>query len=414
MLYVGDDWAEDHHDIAVCDEQGMVLRQARIPDGSIGISAFGEVVGQCLPPNEDPAAESDEPVAVVCIEVDHGPWVQALVAAGYRVYGVDPKQAARHREILSNSGAKSDKGDAVALADMVRFRRHQLRQVGTDSDLAEAIGIAARAHQRAIWETTRHTNRLRAALRQYFPAILIICAEVGLELKSAAILGLLEKAPTPEKAAKLSVAQILPFLKRRQDKQAKAERIQQILRAEHLGESAVITAGYVASAKAEVAFIRVAVEQTVALQEVVADHFSRHPDAEIYLSQPGVGLTIGPRLLGEFGDDPSRYRSAKARKNAAQTSPITRQSGKSWVVSARWVGNDRLLDAALAQAQDAILHDEHARAYYRKQRDRGVEHNAALRQLANKLVGVLHGCLAGGSRYDPAIAWHITEQTTAA
>lgn len=154
----------------VQDEQGRVLRRERVPKGIAGIRGFGELVGRFV---DD---DTGFPDVLVCIETDRGPWVQALLAAGYRLFGVDPKQAARHREILGSSRSKSDKGDAHALADMARTRRHQLREVAADSDLVEAVKVVTRAHQTLIWERTRHMLRLRAALRDYFPAALaIIC-----------------------------------------------------------------------------------------------------------------------------------------------------------------------------------------------------------------------------------------------
>nr|WP_271213380.1 transposase [Rhodococcus wratislaviensis]GLK40457.1 hypothetical protein GCM10017611_73320 [Rhodococcus wratislaviensis] len=112
-----------------------------------------------------------------------------------------------------------------------------------------------------------------------------------------------------------------------------------------------------------------------------------------------------PRVLSEFGDDPERYATAKARKNYAATSPITRVSGKKKVVAARFVHNDRLVDALNSQAFSALQASPGARAYYAEQRDRGLDHGSALRQLANRLVGVLHGCLETLTRYDETTAW---------
>ena len=133
--------------------------------------------------------------------------------------------------------------------------------------------------------------------------------------------------------------------------------------------------------------------------------FSQHPDAEIILSQPGLGPVLGARVLAEFGDDPDRYASAKARKNYAATSPITRQSGKKKTVMARYVHNDRLRDALDGQAFAALNASPGARAYYDPHRARGAGHHAALRQLANRLVGILHGCLKTRTLYDEATAW---------
>jgi transposase len=146
------------------------------------------------------------------------------------------------------------------------------------------------------------------------------------------------------------------------------------------------------------------------MEEQVEAHFLRHPDAEIYLSQPGLACVLGARVLGEFGDDPDHYADAKARRNYAGTSPITRQSGKKKLVMARYIRNDRLIDPLMGQAFSALQTSPGARAYYDKQRSRGLGHYAALCQVANRLVGILHGCLKTGTPYDEATAWsHQTE-----
>jgi transposase len=146
-------------------------------------------------------------------------------------------------------------------------------------------------------------------------------------------------------------------------------------------------------------------EQIGQLEVQVQAHFLQHPDAEIYLSQPGIGTVNGARVLAEFGDAPDRYASAKARKNYAGSSPITRASGRSKIVLARYIRNDRLTDALHTQAFSALTASPGARACYDKQRARGQGHNAALRQLSNRLVGILHGCLKTRTCYDEATAW---------
>ena len=399
MLFVGDDWAEDHHDVEVQDQYGRAIRTARLPEGVDGMTRFHELVSRFVPDDADPSQ------VLVCIETDRGPWVRALIAAGYQVYGVNPKQAARHRELLSMSGAKSDKADAHTLADMVRTRRHQLRQVAADSDLAEAVKVVARAHQTLIWERTRHTLRLRAALRDYFPAALQ--AYQALTLTGSDTLELLAKAPTPAAAAKLTITQISAALKRarRHDIPAKAAAIQQALRTEHLGQAEIVAGAYAATARATVAVLQTLNAEIRTLEGEVEAHFGLHPDAEVYLSQPGIGVILGARVLAEFGDAADRYADAKSRKNYAGTAPITRQSGKSKTVHARFVHNDRLVDALHMQAGMAILHDTHVRAYYDELRTRQVGHNAALRQIGNRLVGILHGCLKTHATYDQTTAW---------
>ncbi|QFG25167.1 IS110 family transposase [Actinomadura sp. WMMB 499] len=397
MLFVGDDWAEDHHDVEVQDREGRVLKRARLPEGMAGMARFHDLVGRFV------AADAEASEVGVCIETDRGPWVRALVAAGYRVFAVDPKQAARHREILGSSGAKSDKGDAHALADMLRTRHRQLREIAGDSQTAEAVKVVTRAHQSMVWERTRHMLRLRSALREYFPAALEAYKPLG--LTSGAVLRLLNRAPTPQAAAKLTRSQIAAALKGRRDIDGRTAAIQQVLRGEHLGQGEIVTSAYAATVRSLVAVITTLNAEITALEGQVEAHFGRHPDAEVILSQPGLGVVLGARVLAEFGDAEGRYASAKARKNYAATSPITRQSGKMRTVHARFVHNDRLVDALHLQASCALLHDPHVRAYYDRLRARDIAHNAALRQVGNRLVGILHGCLKTRTLYDRATAW---------
>jgi transposase len=407
LLFVGDDWAEDHHDVELMDSAGRRLSKARLPEGMAGMTQLHTMIGQAL--GDDIDADGVAAQVKIGIETDRGPWVQALVAAGYTVYAVNPLQAARYRERLAVSGAKSDAADAHMLADMVRTDSHQLRPMAGDSAEAEAVKVVTRMHKTLIWERTRAVQRLRHALREYFPAAL----DAFEDLDAADTLELLAKAPDPASAARLSINQISAALKRarRRDIAIKTAAIQAVLRAEHLGLPAVVTTAYAVSVRALVALLSTLNEQVKILQGQVEEHFGRHPDAEIILSQPGLGAVLGARVLAEFGDDHDRYVSAKARKNYAATSPITRASGRKKTVAARFVHNDRLVDALMTQAFTSLRLSPGARAYYDRQRARGASYNAALRQLANRLVGILHGCLKTGTFYDEATAWshHLNE-----
>jgi transposase len=401
-LFVGDDWAEDHHDVEVMNEAGKVLAKRRLPEGVAGMARLHELIGERL------GEDADGAEVVIGTETDHGPWVAALVAAGYTVYGVNPLQASRYRERHGVSGAKSDRGDAHMLTDMVRTDSHQLRAVAGDSAEADGVRVLARTHKTLIWERTRQVQRLRHQLREYFPAAL----DAFEDLDAADTLELLGKAPDPARAARLTRAQVSAALKRarRRDIPGKTTMILAALRGAQLGQPEAVTAAYAVTVRALIAVITTLNEQVKTLQGQVEADFGRHPDAEIYLSQPGLGPILGARVLGEFGDDPDRYASGKARKNYAATSPITRASGKKKVVAARFIRNDRLTDALMAQAFAALTASPGARALYDAERDRGAEHNPALRKLANRLVGILHGCLKTRTIYDEATAWPHKEK----
>jgi len=396
-LFVGDDWAEDHHDIEVMDQAGKVLARRRLPEGVAGMTQLHELIGRFLP------EDAEDAEVVIGIETDRGPWAAALAAAGYAVFPVNPLQASRYRERHGVSGAKSDQGDSHMLADMVRTDSHQLRPAAGDTPQAGAVKVIARTHKTLIWDRTRQVQRLRHQLREYFPAAL----EAFEDLDARDTLELLGKAPDPARAARLTRAQVAAALKRarRRDIAGRTGAILAALRGEHLGQPAALTAAYAATARSLIAVITALNEQVKALEEQVRAHFGRHPDAEIYRSQPGMGAILGARVLGEFGDDPHRYADGKARKNYAATSPITCASGKKKIVAARFIHNDRLVDALNAQAFAALNASPGARAFYDELRARGIEHNDALRRLANRLVGILHGCLKTRTPYDEATAW---------
>jgi transposase len=397
VVFVGNDWSEDHHDVEVQDEAGRVLAKARLPEGVSGIDRLHTIIAEHT---SDDAVDLE---VAVGIETERGPWVQALVASGYRVHAINPLQLARYRESHSISGAKSDTADAHILADMVRAEGHRLRTVAGDSEQAAAVKVVARAHKNLIWERTRHTLRLRHMLREFYPAAL----QAFSDLSAAEALELLAKAPDPASAARLTITQITAALQRarRRKLTSRAKAIQSALRSPQLTLSEPVTAAYAATVRSQVAILAIMNTQVQQLEEQVETFFGQHPDAEIYLSQPGLGYILGARVLAEFGDDPNRYHDARSPKNYAGTSPITRQSGKSKLVAARHVHNDRLLDALGRQAFAALSASPGAYAYYQQLRHRRVGHQAALRQLGNRLVGILHGCLKTHTGYKETTAW---------
>ena len=404
MLFVGDDWAEDHHDVEIVDDAGRRLAAKRLPEGLDGITRLHALIARFAPADwaELDPGEAESRVKVG-IETDRGAWVAALVAAGYEVFAINPLSTARYRQRHSTSGAKSDAGDAHVLAEIVRLDRAHHRTIAGDSTDSQAMKLVARSHQTLIWDRTRHMARLRSALREFFPAALAAFEDLG----APDALSLLVQAPEPDRAARLSKAKIGAALKlaNRRDVAGRTEQIQAALRAPALRQPAAVQAAFAAIAAGEVRVIATLNSEIATLGEVVAELFGRHPDAEIYASQPGLGVVLGARVLGEFGDDRHRYADARARKNYAGTSPITRASGTKKVVLARYARNDRLGDAVQRWAFGAMRGSPGARAYYDAMRARKIGHHAALRQLANRLVGILHGCLKTRILYDESTAW---------
>jgi transposase len=181
------------------------------------------------------------------------------------------------------------------------------------------------------------------------------------------------------------------------------------LAAPQLAASEPVVAAYREVVTMLVAMLRCCNEQVAALEQQLSCQFSAHPDAAIVRSQPGLGVVLGARVLGEFGDDPDRYQTAKGRKAFAGTAPVTRSSGLRTVVVARAACNQRLVDACYLWAFAALTASPGARRCYDTHRARGATHHQALRTLGNRLVGILHGCLAHRITYQERVAWPAAE-----
>jgi transposase len=404
LIFLGIDWAEAHHDICLLDEGGGRLEKARVPEGVEGLRRIHELV----------AAHTDHAeMVVVGIETDRGLLVQGLVAAGYRVYAVNPLAVSRYRDRHTTSGAKSDPGDAKVLADLVRTDAHNHRPVAGDSELVEAIKILARAHQSLIWSRQRSVNQLRSTLREFYPAAL---EAFGTDLAGRDAVALLGRAPTPEEGRTLSLSKIRAALERagrQRNLDARAVEIQHALRAPQLQPPLGLARAYGSAVKATVRILVQHDAEIATLEAELAEAFEVHPDAEILRSLPGLGVVLGARVLGEFGDDRTRYQDARARRCYAGMAPITKASGTRKVVLARVARNRRLADPLYLWAFCSLTRSRGARHFYDAHRRRGNTHHQALRALANRLVSILHGCLTHRAAYSEGVAWPTSAEAAA-
>lgn len=399
MLFVGVDWAEAHHDLCIVDAEGEVLGRRRIADTLSGVGELHSLIAEHLDEGAAPDA------VIIGIEKDRGLIVTALIAAGYQVYAINPMAASRYRDRHHVSGAKSDPGDAKVLADLVRTDRHNHRPAAGDSSLAEAIKVLARAHQNAIWSRQRQVNALRSGLKDFYPGAL---EAFGTDLSSGDALAVLEAAPTPMIGRTLTRAKLISVLRRggrQRNLERRADEVLVALRAQQMAQPPVLEAAYGLTTSASVGVIRQINVTITELEAALSEHFEQHPDAKIIHSLPGLGMILGARVLGEFGDDPNRYCDAKSRRNYAGTSPVTRASGRSRVVLARHSRNKRLADALDQWSFCSISRSPGARRYYDELRARDKNHRKAIRQVANRWVGILHVCLERGCLYDEELAW---------
>ena len=384
VLWCGIDWAEHHHDVAPVDDVGTVVVKERITDDVAGFTRLTELVTA-----HRPDGLQGLPIA---IETAQGLLFAALRAAEAQLFPINPLAVARYRDRHSPSRAKSDTGDSIVLANILRTDLSSHRPLARDSDLAQAVRVLARAHQDAIGDRQQVASKTRSLLRQYFPSFLTTFDD----LTTMGARVVLAMAPTPAAAAKLRVASVAAALRRggrRRGVPDEAARIVAGLRAPQLRQTNAVENAMGRQAVCFARSLAAAGENVAALEADLSAAFETHPDAAIIRSFPGLGTVLGARLLSEIGDDRERFATARGLKAYAGTAPVTRASGMKSSITMRVVRNKRLNNAAYLWALPLILHSTHARAHYDRRRSNGDSHTAASRNLVNRHLGMLHHCL---------------------
>jgi transposase len=408
-VFCGIDWAEDHHDIALVNRDGKLLARRRISDDAAGLA---ELLALLAEHGDSP----DDPVPVA-IETPRGLLVACLRASGRPVYPVNPMAVARYRDRHSVSGKKSDHGDSLVLAHVLRTDRDMHRPLPADSELAQAIAVLARAQQDAVWDRTQAHNRLRSHLREYYPGFLAAFAPLKGGITRPEARAVLAAAPAPAEAAALTLAQLRGLLRkagRSRGIDTEAARLRDALRLPQMRQLPLVEQAMGRQAIALLGQLDAACTAADGLEQAVTESFNLHPDAGIITSFPGLGAIAGARVLAETGDDRSRFTDAKGLKAYAGAAPVTRASGKTRSVTHRRIKNNRLAAAGYTWAFSALTASPGARAHYDRRKQAGDRHAAAQRNLFGRLLGCLHHCLITGQHYDETTAFPTQAKLPAA
>lgn len=400
MIYCGIDWAEHHHDVALVDEDGRLLAKRRIGDDAAGYQLLLDLLAE--------HGDSEDAPIPVAIETSRGLLVAVLRQGPRQVFAINPMAVSRYRDRHTVSRKKSDHGDALVLANILRTDLHAHRPLPADTDLARAIAVLARAQQDAIWNRQQLSNQLRSLLREFYPAALEAVAVWTNGLTRPEARTLLALAPTPTKAARLSRTQLRSALKRagrQRGIEAEAERLREVLHTDFAHQPPLVEDALGRQMLALLRQLDAACIAADELAQAVEEAFLQHPDAEILLSFPGLGPQIGARVLAEIGDDRNRFADARGLRAYAGSSPITRASGKKESITRRRVKNDRLNHAGYLWAFASLRGSPGADAHYRRRREHGDWHAAALRNLFNRLLGQLYFCLRNRTHFDEHAAF---------
>ncbi|MFF4410643.1 IS110 family transposase [Streptomyces sp. NPDC001404] len=401
LIYCGIDWAEKTHDVALVDDSGRLLAKRHITDDAAGYKILLNLLVEF--------GDSEENPIPVAIETSRGLLVAVLRAGKRQVFAINPMAAARYRDRHSVSRKKSDPGDALVLANILRTDMHAHRPLPNDSDLARAITVLARAQQDATWNRQQISNQLRSLLREYYPAALNAFSAWQNGLCRPEAREILKAAPTPARAARLTRTQFQAALKRagrQRGIEAEAERLGEAFRADWAQQPPLVEDALGKQMLALLIQLEAACTAADDLAKAVEETFPQHPDAEIILSFPGLGIQLGARMLAEIGDDRTRFADARGLKAYAGSSPVTRASGKKTSITRRWVKNDRLNHAGYLWAFASLRASPGAMAHYRRRRDdHGDWHAAAQRNLFNRMLGQLYHCLQQRKLFDEHTAF---------
>jgi transposase len=296
QLTCGVDWAEAHRDIALVDMDGAVVARSRIDAGASGFNDLLALIA------EHGGSAEHTPIA---LETDKNLLVVALAEAGFTLYPINPRAVARYRERYGQAGGKSDPGDAAVLAHILRTDRHLHRPLPGVSEQGRAIKTLARQHQEAIWALQQTINRLRSVLLEFYPQAL----QAFPNLTHKAAVTVLAAVPTPAAGQKLTRSRLVTLLRRagRGNHPALVEQILADLRTPALRQSARIEDAY---GNTVGGLIRIVVAQQQAVDQLATElghQFDTHPQAVILRSVPGLGPILAARVLGEIGDDPTRF-----------------------------------------------------------------------------------------------------------
>jgi transposase len=390
VLFVGIDWSDRSLEYHLRSADGRVLAEGSVRPDVAGLGELYLALEVHGPPAE----------IGIAIETTHGPWVQALLDRGYRVYPVNPKSAERFRQALSAAGNKSDRIDCTVLGLMLATLHQQLRPLHADDPEIVALRIACQDRVRLVEERTAKLNELRAILKVYYPA----SAGLFPDLDSQTALQFLQQFPTQQQMRRLTPRRLRTWLGRHNyTRMERLESMQAALIepvlpvAEHLQAAKAGLIQYLATAllmlKAEIA----------ERERQITDRFERLPEANWIGSLPGIGPNLGPALLACLGRDPERFASLTEARALMGTAPVTKASGRSHVVVFRrgcWKFARRTLQLFADQSRHLCTW---AQKFYEQQRASGHGHHAALRALAHKWLKIILAMRRTAAPYDANI-----------
>jgi transposase len=389
QFFVGLDWAAETHAVCVINAEGQTLTQFVVEHSADGIRSLVAKL-----------ARFGDPIDVqIGIERPDGRLVDLLLEAGHPVVPVSPNAIKTWREGEALSGAKSDTGDALVIAEYLQLRAHRLRVVPGYSAETKALRTVVRTRNDLVDMRVAATNQLAALLDAHWPGGKAIFADI----ESPIALAFLTRYPTAVAARHLGEKRLAAFtVKHGYSGRRPAAQLLQRLRAAPPGTlDDTLTE---AVRDAVLAMVRVLTALGEALNDLdrsVAAHLGEHPDGPIFTSLPRSGQINAAQVLAEWGDVREAYDHPDAVAALAGATPVTNQSGKHKAVHFRWACNKRFRRAITTFADNSRHASPWAAHIYNQARTGGKDHPHAVRILARAWIRIIWRCWQDRETYDP-------------
>lgn len=388
--YIGIDWADQKHDICLSSAPDGKPEYEQILSTPEALAAWLVQLRQRFPKGK----------IAICLEQSRGPLIFFLMRYDFLVlYPVNPKSLANYRTVFNVSGAKDDQPDANLLRELVCIHREHLHPWEPDDEISRSLALLAEARRKAVDERTKNTNRLTAALKEYFPQALELA---GFNLYDKMSLDFLEKWQHLEDIQRAQDKTIRSFYTAHGSRSRKRieRRLQLVRSAIPLTTDKAVLLSSTITVKMLVQQLKTLSQSIKEYDQALADLFDQHPDKDIFNSLPGAGDVLKPRLASAFGTDRTKFGKADNLQEYSGIALVTIRSGKSTVVHRRRACPTFLLQTFHEYADHSRRKSIWAAAFYDLQRSRGKGHHAAIRSLAFKWIRIIHRCWRDSVAYD--------------
>ena len=391
VAYVGIDWADKKHDACLQETNSEQREFVVIPNKVELIEEWARSL----------YTRFGSPIAVA-VELTKGPIVSALQKYDFFViFPINPSTLAKYREAFTPSRAKDDPTDAELAVDLILRHPEHFKPLKPQSVEMRTLTSLVEQRRTLVNDKNRITNRLRCALKQYYPQVLDWFEDIDTLLFCA----FLERWPTLIQAKRARKNTLKSFFCEHNMRfvHVQERRVTAIKEAMPLTTDEAVIVPHRLQALVFIEQLRVTLKAIKRFDVEIAKLADNHVDYGLFSPLPGAGPLMAPRLLVAFGEDRERYQNAEELQKYAAVAPVTERSGNKHWVHWRWKCSTFLRQTFIEWAGQTINKSYWAGVYYRQQRDKGSTHQAAVRALAFKWIRILYRCWQTRIPYDESI-----------